>query len=71
MAPLQAQTSAELDQVQVFDIPVSERLRRLARRYVNNPESLVDRVHLESGPSGRFRAIITVEIGDIFADTID
>jgi len=45
-----------------------ERLRRLAVRYVNNPKSLVNGVHLESGPSGRFQVVITVEIGDILGD---
>ncbi|KAI0276004.1 hypothetical protein BGY98DRAFT_1177967 [Russula aff. rugulosa BPL654] len=69
--PLRVQTGAEPDQVQVLDIPVSERLRRLAGRYVNNPESLVNGVHLESGPSGRFQVVITVEIGDILGDTIN
>jgi len=68
--PLQVQIGAEPDQAQVLDIPVSERLRRLAGRYVNNPESLVNGVHLESGPSGRFQVVITVEIGDILGDTI-
>jgi hypothetical protein len=43
---------------------------RPARRYVNNPESLVNGVHLESGPSGRFQVVITIEIGDIIGDTI-
>ena len=63
--------TAEPDQAQVLDITVSERLRRLARRYIDNPESLVDGVHLESGPSGRFQVVITVEIGDILGDTIN
>jgi len=69
--PLQVRAGAEPDQAQVLDIPVSERLRRLAGRYVNNPESLVNGVHLESGPSGRFQVVITVEIGDILGDTIN
>ena len=68
---LEVQTGAEPDQGQVPDIPISERLRRLAGRYVNDPESLVNGVHLELGPSGRFQVIITVEIGDILGDTID
>ncbi len=71
VGPLQVQIGAEPDQAQVLDIPVPERLRRLAGRYVNNPESLVNGVHLESGPSGRFQIVITVEIGDILGDTID
>lgn len=50
---------------------VTERLRRLAERYVNDPESVVNGVHLESGPSGRFQVVITIEIGDILGDTID
>jgi hypothetical protein len=69
--PLQVQTGAEPDEAQVVDIPVSERLHRLAGRYVNNPESLVSGVYLESGPSGRFQVVITVEIGDILGDTVD
>ena len=68
---LHVQTSAEHDQAEVLDIPASEHLRRLARRYVNNPESLVNGVHLESGPSGQFRVVITIEIGDIIGDSID
>ena len=71
MDPLQVQTAAEPDEARDLDIPISERLRRLAGRYVNNPESLINGVHLESGPSGRFQVVITVEIGDIIGDTID
>ena len=40
-------------------------------RYVNSPESLINGVHLESGPSGRFQVVITVEIGDVLCDTIN
>jgi hypothetical protein len=47
-----------------------ERLRRLAERYINNPESFVNGVHVEPGPSGRFQVVITVEIGDILGDNI-
>ncbi len=68
MGPLQVQTDAEPDQAQVLDMPVSERLRRLAGRYVSDPESLVNGVHLESGPTGRFQVVITIEIGDILGD---
>ncbi len=59
------------DQAQVLDMLVPERLRHLAVRYVNNPESLVNGVHLESGPAGRFQVVITVEIGDILGDIVD
>ena len=71
MDPLQVQTGAEPDQAQVLDLPVSERLRRLARRYVNNPESLVNGVHLEPAPSGRFQVVITIDITDILGDAIN
>ncbi len=53
----------------VLDLPVPERLRRLAGRYVNDPDSTVNGVHLESGPSGRFQVVITIDIGDILGDT--
>jgi len=69
VGPIQIQAGAAPDQAQVMSTP--ERLRRLAVRYVSNPESLVNGVHLESGPSGRFQIIITVEIGDILGDTIN
>ncbi|KAF8495750.1 hypothetical protein F5888DRAFT_1709776 [Russula emetica] len=52
-----------------LDLSVPERLRRLAERYVNNQDSIVSGVHLESGPSGRFQVIITIDIGDILGDT--
>ncbi|KAF8495763.1 hypothetical protein F5888DRAFT_1635440 [Russula emetica] len=45
-----------------LDISVPERLRRLAGRYVSNPDSTVNGVHLKSGPSGRFQVVITVDI---------
>ena len=50
---------------------VPERLRRLAGRYVNDPESLVSGVHLETGPGGRYQVVITIEIGDILGDTVN
>jgi len=52
-----------------LDLSVPERLRRLAGHYVNNQDSIVSGVHLESGPSGRFQVIITIDIGDILGDT--
>lgn len=65
----EVQASAAPDQAQLLDMSVPERLRRLAERYVNNPESLVNGVHLEPGPSGRFQVVITIDIGDILGDT--
>ena len=61
--------AAARDQAQVLDMSVPKRLRRLAERYVNDPGSLVNGVHLEPGPGGRFQVVITVEIGDILGDT--
>jgi hypothetical protein len=52
-----------------LDLSVPERLRRLAGRYVNNQDSIVSGVHLESGPSGRFQVVITIDIGDVLGDT--
>jgi hypothetical protein len=52
-----------------LDLSAPERLRRLAGRYVSNPDSTVNGVHLESGPSGRFQVVITVDIGDVLGDT--
>ena len=61
-------TGAAPDQAQVLDMSVPERLRRLARRYVTDPELLANGVHLECGPSGRFQVVIAIEIGDIFEE---
>jgi hypothetical protein len=63
--PPQDQSDAGTDQAQAFDMSVTEGLRRLARRYVDNPESLVDAVHLELGRSGRIRVVIVLETTDI------
>jgi hypothetical protein len=63
--PLQTPANIVVDHSQVFDISATESLRRLARQYVNNPESLVNAVRLEQGPSGRFMAVIILEITDI------
>ena len=60
--PLQVQFSAPRDQTQVFDMSVADILRRLAGRYVNDPQSLVNAIHLEPGPSGRFQVVIILEI---------
>jgi hypothetical protein len=54
-----------------LDLSATERLRRLAGRYISNPDSTVNGVHLESGPSGRFQVVITVDIGDVLGDTIN
>ena len=54
-----------------LDMSVPERLRRLAGCYVNDPDSTVNGVHLECGPSGRFQVVVTIDIGDVLGDTIN
>jgi hypothetical protein len=54
-----------------LDLSVPERLRRLAGRYVNNPDSTVSGVHVEPGPSGQFQVVITIKIGDVLGDTMN
>lgn len=44
---------------------VAEGFRRLADRYVNNPNSVVGVVRLEPGPSGGFQVVIILEVADL------
>lgn len=44
---------------------VADSLRRLADRYVNNPDSAVGVVRLEPGPSGGFQVVIILEVADL------
>jgi len=60
---LQAHTSAAPNQAQ-FDMPVLDSLRRFAERYFNNPESIINAVQFEYGPSGRLQVVIMLEIAD-------
>jgi hypothetical protein len=48
-----------------LDMPVLDSLRRLAERYFNNPESLVNAIHFKYGPSGRLQVVVVLEIADI------
>jgi len=66
--PLQVQMGTAPNE-DALDLSVPERLRRLAGRYVSNPDSTVNGVHLEPGPSGRFQVVITIDISDILGDT--
>ncbi len=70
VVPPQVQTGSAPNEG-ALDLSVPERLRRLAGRYVSNPDSTVNGVHLESGPSGRFQVVITIDIGDVLGDTIN
>jgi hypothetical protein len=71
VGPVPIQNDAVPNEAQAIDMSVPERLRRLARRYVNNPKSLVNGVHLEPGPSGRFQVVITIDITDVLGDAIN
>lgn len=61
--PFQAHPNMDIDPVP--DMSVTESLRRLAGRYIDNPESFVNAVRLEPGSSGRFLVVITLETADI------
>jgi hypothetical protein len=45
----------------VHDYPPADDLRRLARRYLDHPNSQVDMVRMEPGHAGRFKVVITLE----------
>jgi hypothetical protein len=45
-------------------MPVLDSRRRFAEYYFNNPESLINAVHFEYGPSGQLQVIIMLEIVD-------
>jgi len=44
--------------------PATEVLRRLARRYLDQPDSQVDMVRMEPGLRGGVRVVIAVEFTD-------
>ena len=67
----ETQTSAAPDQARVTDMSAPERLRRLAKLYVDDRGSLVNGVHLERGAHGRVQVVITMEIRNILGDTIN
>ncbi|KAI0293859.1 hypothetical protein B0F90DRAFT_1670705 [Multifurca ochricompacta] len=52
-------------QAPVLGVLEAEGLRRLAGRYLNNPDSYVYMVRMVPGPAGRFRIIITLEMTDL------
>ena len=45
--------------------PATEVLRQLANRYLHQPGSQVDMVHMEPGPAGGIRVVITLELADL------
>ncbi|KAH9042292.1 hypothetical protein EDB84DRAFT_1473217 [Lactarius hengduanensis] len=52
-------------QAPTLDASIAESRRRLAGRYLNNPDAYVTTIRLEPGPSGQFQVIITPEMTDI------
>ena len=46
-------------------MPALGSLRRFAEYYFNNPQSLINAVQFEYGPSGRLQVVIMLEIIDI------
>lgn len=58
------------DEAHAIDMSIPERLQRLSGCYVYDPESLVNGIHLEPGPFGRFQVVITIDITDIPGDAI-
>ena len=42
------------------DASIAESRRRLASRYLNNPDIFVSTIRLEPGPSGELQVIITL-----------
>jgi hypothetical protein len=50
-----------------FNEPLAARelLRRLANRYLNEPDSQVDVVRIEPGRAGGIRVVITLELADL------
>ena len=57
---------AQALQVPVFNEPARETLRRMANRYLNDPNSQVNMIRMEPGIAGGIRVDITLELADIF-----
>lgn len=53
-------------QVPVFNEPAREILRRMANRYLNDPESQVNMIRMEPGTAGGIRVDITLGLADLF-----
>ena len=51
-----------LPRAQTLDASIAEGRRRLAGRYLNNPDAYVSTIRLEPGPSGQLQVIITLEM---------
>ncbi|KAF8265434.1 hypothetical protein EI94DRAFT_324890 [Lactarius quietus] len=67
-APVQGRggpPNMEFPWAQTPDASIVEPRRRLAGRYLNNPDAYVSTIRVEPGPSGHFHVIITLEMTDI------
>ena len=52
----------DLIRVPMLDASIREGRRRLAERYLNNPNAYVSTIRLEPGTSGQPQVVITVEM---------
>ena len=48
-----------------LDASIAESRRRLASRYLINPEAYVSTIRLEPGPSGELQVIITLGMANV------
>ena len=51
-----------LPRAPTLETSIAEGRRRLAGRYLSNPDAHVSTIRLEPGPSGQFQVIITLEM---------
>ncbi|KAI9449384.1 hypothetical protein BJY52DRAFT_1192628 [Lactarius psammicola] len=49
----------------ILNASIAEGWRRLAGRYLNNPDAYVRVIRLEPGPSGQFQVVIVLEMASI------
>ena len=62
----QALLDEGLHQVPIFNEPAREILRRMANRYLNDPDSQVNMIHIEQGTAGGIRVNISLELAGLF-----
>lgn len=54
--------NGESSRAPIHNTSIAEGRRRLAGRYLNNPEAYVSMIRLEPGASGQFQVVITLEM---------
>ncbi|KAI0249229.1 hypothetical protein BJV78DRAFT_1284128 [Lactifluus subvellereus] len=62
--PVQAFPDPSVQRVPAPGQLAAENLRRLANRLLHHPDTQIDMVHMEPGPSNRFKVMISLEIAD-------